>query len=47
MGKVRIYGTIGPACKDKEIIKQMFQEGMDGVWGTLEISLIFAVFLVT
>lgn len=31
MGKVRIYGTIGPACKDKEIIKQMFQEGMDGV----------------
>ncbi len=31
MGKVRIYGTIGPACKDKEILKQMFQEGMDGV----------------
>ena len=23
------------------------QEGMDGVWGTLEIRLIFAVFLVT
>ena len=31
MGKVRIYGTIGPACKDKEILKQMFREGMDGV----------------
>ena len=31
MGKVRIYGTIGPACKDKEILKQMFHEGMDGV----------------
>ena len=31
MGKVRIYGTIGPACNDKEILKQMFHEGMDGV----------------
>lgn len=31
MGKVRIYGTIGPACKDKEVLKQMFREGMDGV----------------
>lgn len=31
MGRVRIYGTIGPACKDKEILKQMFMEGMDGV----------------
>ena len=31
MGKVRIYGTIGPSCKDKEILKQMFREGMDGV----------------
>lgn len=31
MGKVRIYGTIGPACRDREILKQMFQEGMDGV----------------
>ena len=31
MGKVRIYGTIGPACKEKKILKQMFQEGMDGV----------------
>lgn len=31
MGKVRIYGTIGPACRDKEILKNMFREGMDGV----------------
>ena len=31
MGKVRIYGTIGPACNDKEILKQMFHEGMNGV----------------
>ena len=31
MGKVRIYGTIGPSCKDKEVLKQMFREGMDGV----------------
>lgn len=28
---VKIYGTIGPACKDAEIMRQMFQEGMDGV----------------
>ena len=31
MGIVKIYGTIGPACRDKEIMKQMFREGMDGV----------------
>ncbi len=31
MGKVKIYGTIGPACRDTEIMKQMFREGMDGV----------------
>ena len=31
MGSVKIYGTIGPACRDKEIMRQMFQEGMDGV----------------
>jgi len=30
MGKVRIYGTIGPACRDAETMKQMFREGMDG-----------------
>lgn len=28
---VRIYGTIGPACRDSEILTQMFKEGMDGV----------------
>ena len=31
MSKVKIYGTIGPACRDVEILKQMFREGMDGV----------------
>lgn len=31
MGSVRIYGTIGPACRDTEILKAMFREGMDGV----------------
>ena len=31
MKHVKIYGTIGPACRYKEILKRMFQEGMDGV----------------
>lgn len=31
MKKLRIYGTLGPACEDAEILKQMLQEGMDGV----------------
>lgn len=31
MKKVKIYGTIGPACRDEKIIRQMFEEGMDGV----------------
>ena len=31
MKKVNVYGTLGPACKDAEIIKQMLHEGMDGV----------------
>ena len=31
MGKVKIYGTIGPACKDTDTLRQMFQEGMSGV----------------
>lgn len=31
MGKVKIYGTIGPACRDAETLKQMFREGMDGL----------------
>ena len=29
--KVKIYGTLGPACQNPEILKQMFQEGMDGI----------------
>lgn len=28
---INIYGTIGPACADLEILKQMFQEGMTGL----------------
>ena len=28
---VRIYGTIGPACRDRKILTEMFREGMDGV----------------
>ncbi len=31
MGSVKIYGTIGPSCRDKEVLKQMFMEGMDGI----------------
>ena len=31
MGHVRIYGTIGPACKDSETMRRMFLEGMDGI----------------
>ena len=31
MKKVKIYGTLGPACSDTEILKQMFDEGMDGI----------------
>ncbi len=30
-GKVKIYGTLGPACGTEEILKRMFEEGMDGV----------------
>lgn len=29
--KVRIYGTLGPACSDPEMLKKMFEEGMDGI----------------
>ena len=29
--KVKIYGTIGPACLDVDILKQMFQAGMTGM----------------
>ena len=28
---VKIYGTIGPACRDREVLTEMFREGMDGV----------------
>ena len=31
MKHVRIYGTLGPACRDPEILREMFREGMDGV----------------
>ena len=31
MGKVKIYGTIGPACSDEDTLRHMFEEGMDGV----------------
>ena len=31
MKQVLIYGTLGPACSDPEILKQMLNEGMDGM----------------
>ena len=31
MKHVRIYGTLGPACRDPEILKQMLAEGMTGM----------------
>ena len=31
MKKVRIYGTLGPACADRETLVNMFREGMDGM----------------
>lgn len=31
MRHVRIYGTIGPACKDSKTMRRMFLEGMDGI----------------
>ncbi len=31
MNHVRIYGTLGPACRDPEILKQMLAEGMSGM----------------
>ncbi len=31
MGKVMIYGTLGPACRDAETLREMFREGMDGI----------------
>ncbi|MBQ9272837.1 MAG: hypothetical protein IJ227_03860, partial [Mogibacterium sp.] len=29
--KVKIYGTIGPACSEAAVLREMFREGMDGV----------------
>lgn len=31
MKKVRIYGTLGPACADRKTLIDMFREGMDGI----------------
>lgn len=31
MRRVKVYGTLGPACRDREILEQMLREGMDGV----------------
>lgn len=31
MKQIRIYGTLGPASGDYELLKQMFSEGMDGM----------------
>ena len=31
MKHVRIYGTLGPACRDSETLKQMLSEGMTGM----------------
>lgn len=31
MRKVMIYATLGPACRDRETLEKMFQEGMDGI----------------
>lgn len=31
MKHVRIYGTLGPACRDRETLRQMLSEGMTGM----------------
>ncbi len=31
MKRVTIYGTLGPACRDRETLEAMFREGMDGI----------------
>lgn len=28
---VKIYGTLGPACRERETLRAMFREGMDGI----------------
>lgn len=29
--KVRVYGTLGPSCKDADTLKRMIEEGMSGI----------------
>lgn len=31
MKRVMIYGTLGPACRDPRILREMIMEGMDGI----------------
>ena len=31
MKKVKIYGTLGPSCRDPEVLGQMLEAGMDGI----------------
>ena len=31
MRRVKVYGTLGPSCRAREILEQMLREGMDGV----------------
>ena len=31
MNRVKVYGTLGPACADPALLRQMLSEGMDGV----------------
>ncbi len=31
MKKVKVYGTLGPACREFETLREMFREGMDGI----------------
>lgn len=31
MGHVTVYGTLGPACRDRETLEQMLRAGMEGI----------------
>ncbi len=31
MKKIKLYGTLGPACRDRATLEQMLTEGMDGI----------------
>ena len=31
MRRVKVYGTLGPSCRAREILEQMLREGMDGI----------------